>query len=83
MTSRWRPVTDASVGSGDASGARLIERIVSSLGRDDEMHFAAGANLPRGLDARLFDDFGRRGRDRRLVRERPASVLLDADGTGS
>ena len=34
MTSRWRPVTDASVGSGDASGARLIERIVSSLGRD-------------------------------------------------
>ncbi len=45
-----------------------------------EMDLAAGTNLARRLDPRLLDDFGRRGRDRRLVGERPASVLLDADG---
>ena len=43
------------------------------------MDFAAGANLPRGLDPRLFDDFGSRGRARRLVRERPSPVFFDAD----
>ena len=48
-----------------ASSARSIERIVSSLGRATQVHFAAAAHRPRRVEPRLLDDLRRRDRRRR------------------
>src|SRR5258705_1816055 len=48
----------------------------------DQVRLAARTNRTRAFEPHVFDDVCGRNRGRRLVGERPPSVLLDADGNG-
>ena len=78
MTSRSSPVTTApALGVAAARAVDREDRLVARA--RDEVHlapFAASAARPRAAPARSLR---RRHRRRRLVGERPAAVLLDAD----
>ena len=79
---------DVEVEAGDDAPGPVRRRAAgAAIDREDrllarprhQVHFAAAAQRPRGLEARLLDHFGRRHRRRRPIGERPPAVLLDPD----
>ena len=79
MTSSARPVTVAA-GTIGVAAARAVDREDRLLARPrDEVHFAPFAHRPRRFEPRLLDHVAGDHHARRLVGERPAAVLLDAD----